>query len=340
MALGKTTDKPLFCEVQVAFLASRLLVITEPLATIHGLRKTPSPKMTTPYRDYPNSYLEEPRRIPDPIVSLLEEYSGVPQDRQLEHILKVRNGAYQVHPYPCLGRFRFIELDLSSHPLYHEHVVPQLKQPSSDPTRDPQPVFLDLGTCLGQDIRKLIFDGADPSHIYGSDIVPDFISAGYELFKDEARLPRDHFICPADVFDRSEDNGLSILDDKVDILHATAVFHLFPGEQQAAVAERCLKLLRKRPGHRSLVLGAQAGNVEAVEMVGRDGGKRFRHNEESWKKLWDDVCARKEFRDVVKSVDVTSVLKQRQFGGSEQRKHDDSVEEGHRWMVWQVWIEF
>lgn len=297
--------------------------------------------MTTPYSHYPDYYLDKPKRIPDSIVTLLEEYSGVPQDQQLEHILKVRNRAYKAHPYPCLGRFRFIELDLSSHPLYHEYVVPQLKRPSSDhPTKDPQPLFLDLGTCLGQDIRKLIFDGADPSRIYGSDIVPDFISAGYELFKDEDKFARDHFICSADVFDRSENNDLSALNGRIDILHATAVFHLFSGEQQAAVAERCIKLLRKEPGCRSLVLGAQVGNVEAKESVRRDNVKRFRHNEESWRKLWEDVYGKEEFRDVVKKVDVNAVLKERHIGGTTEQKHMGSTEEGFRWMVWQVWIEF
>ncbi|KAK5937153.1 hypothetical protein PMZ80_010694 [Knufia obscura] len=295
--------------------------------------------MSNPYSHYPDFYQAEPKHIPDPIATVLETYSHIPRDQQLSHILKVRNRAYEAHPYPCLGRFRFIELDLSSHPLYHDYVLPQLQRPSSDKD-SPTPLFLDLGTCLGQDIRKLIFDGADPQHIYGSDIVLDFISAGYDLFKDEDRFPRDHFICPADVFDESEDNNLAVLDGKVDILHATAVFHLFSGEQQFAVAERCFKLLRKTPGSRALVLGAQVGNVKARESVRQDGVKRFRHDEESWRELWEYVCAKEEFRDVVKKVEVSAVLKERKIGDAEQAKHIGSTEEGFRWMVWQVWVEF
>lgn len=296
--------------------------------------------MSNPYSHYPDFYQEEPKRIPDPIATVFAEYSGVPRDQQVGHILNVRNRAYKAHPYPCLGRFRFIELDLSTHPLYLEYVLPQLKQPSSGKTDDAAPIFLDLGTCLGQDIRKLIFDGADPSRIYGSDIVPDFISAGYELFKDEDRFPRDHFICPADIFDKSTNNQLSVLDEKVDILHTTAVFHLFDGEQQAAVAERCIKLLRKTPGSRSLVLGSQVGNVMAIETVRQGGAKRFRHNEDSWRKLWEDVCEKEEFRNEVKKVEVKAVLKQRKVKDAEQQKHIGSTEDGFRWMVWQVWIEF
>lgn len=296
--------------------------------------------MSNTYSSYAKFYQEEPKRIPEPIATVLQEYSGVPKDQQLEHILKVRNQAYNVHPYPCLGTFRFIELELSTHPLYHEHVLSQLRKPTAANSNDSQPLFLDLGTCLGQDIRKLVFDGADPSRIYGSDIVPEFISAGYDLFKDEDRLPRNHFICPGDIFDKSDDNNLSVLDGRVDILHATAVFHLFSYEQQAAVAERCTRLLSKTSGSRSLVLGAQVGNVKAKESVRRDDAKRFRHNEDSWRKLWEDVCAKEEFRDVVKKIQVEAVLKERKLGETEQQKHVGSVEDGFRWMVWQVWMEF
>ena len=295
--------------------------------------------MSNPYSYYPDFYQEQPKRIPDPIATVLEDYSGIPRDQQLEHILKVRNRAYQAHPYPCLGRFRFIELDLSSHPLYHDYVLPQLKKPSPSDTANAAPILLDLGACLGQDIRKLIFDGADPSRIYGSDILPDFISAGYALFKDEDKFPANHFICPADVFDTSPDNQLSVLNGKVDILHATAVFHLFDAEQQAAVAERCMRLLRKTPGTRVLVLGAQVGNVKAVETVRPGGAKKFRHDEDSWRKLWENVCAKEEFKNEVKKVEVKAMLKQRKIGDAEQQKHIGTTEDGFRWMVWQVWIE-
>jgi hypothetical protein len=38
--------------------------------------------------------------------------------------------------------------------------------------------FLDLGCCLGQEIRKLVFDGAPSVNTYGSDLHGEFISVG------------------------------------------------------------------------------------------------------------------------------------------------------------------
>ena len=34
--------------------------------------------------------------------------------------------------------------------------------------------FLDIGYCLGQDLRRLALDGAPTDKTYASDIVPDF----------------------------------------------------------------------------------------------------------------------------------------------------------------------
>lgn len=48
--------------------------------------------------------------------------------------------------------------------------------------------FLDLGTCLGQDVRKLIFDGAPVDSVYGTDLLAEFVEIGYDLFRDEEKL--------------------------------------------------------------------------------------------------------------------------------------------------------
>lgn len=280
--------------------------------------------------------------IPDPVSKILKEYSGIDEEEQKEHILKVRNRAYQSHPYPCLGRLRFLELDLSSYPLYESYVLPSLRAANTEKST----TFLDLGTCLGQDIRKLIYDGADPSKLYGSDIISDFIDSGYALFRDEAKIPRDHFICPADLFDTSEKNPLRKLYNKVDILHATAVFHLFSGEEQADVARQCLRLVKPNPGSRSLILGGQAGNVKAQESVRQDGAKKFRHNGDSWRELWEQIRAEPEFRDKVKNVEVETQMeewtrwKMTQGENTNHRKQIGSMEDGFRWMVWQVWVQF
>ncbi|KAJ9660201.1 hypothetical protein H2198_002707 [Neophaeococcomyces mojaviensis] len=296
-----------------------------------------------PAVSYEPFFFEELKSVPEPISKILQDYSGVPPDQQTEHILKVRNRAYKAYPYPCLGRFRFLELDISRHPQYKEYVLPILT--GVEQTQGWKPVFLDLSSCLGQDLRKLAFDGVNPQWLWGSDIHQDFIDAGYELFRDEHKMPKDHFICPADVFDNSEGNNLSVLDGRVDMMHVTAVFHLFNREQEDLLAARCLRLLNKnRPsGVDGLIFGSQVGNIDAREFVRANGSRRYRHNEQSWRKMWESVCNREEFKSKVKGVKVEVELRHRsmdQMKAGELHKHIGKEEEGFRWMVWTVWIEF
>lgn len=287
-------------------------------------------------------YYERASSVPEPISELLEQYSGIQRDKQLEHIISVRDQAYATHQYPCLGRFRFLELELSAHYLYDSYVVPTLKQPVPESERPP--VFLDLGTCLGQDIRKLAFDGAPPSRLYGSDIEQAFIDTGYDLFQDEDKLPRDHFLCPANVFDESPENKLRTLESKVDILNASAVFHLFDEASQIRVARCCLRLLRKDPGCRSLLLGAHVGNMTAKETTRHSGGKNFRHDERSWQALWEKVHQEDEFREKIQKIEArsnvslenwTPSMRKMQEG---QKKDGQEIEEGFRWMRFEVWV--
>ena len=69
-----------------------------------------------------------------------------------------RDQAWKIHPYPCVGGFRFrfgfLDLSISLNPLYPT-VLARLRA-SSTPQR-----LLDLGCCFGQDIRRLVANGAD-----------------------------------------------------------------------------------------------------------------------------------------------------------------------------------
>ena len=329
--------------------------------------------------------------IPPTFAKLMNDYSGIPPDKQHDHILQLRDRAYKHYPYPCLGRWRFLDLDLSVHPLYQrvlDILTSDLKTPNI-----PQTTFLDLGCCLGQDIRKLISDLLETTsniqlphpprieiakRLYGADLRPEFIQLGYELFNDEeSTLPRNHFTAPADVFETSPTAPLAALDGKVSVLNCTAVFHLFSWDEQKKLAARCLKLLNRSgiaskdgSSKKALLLGAQTANVTADEYARRSGGTRFRHNDRSWSTLWDDVTKESEWKDVVKGVEVGSELQERSveskgrdmFGerqvdtgkqdgsgsvlavGSFDEDHKPKMigklEEGFRWQVWWVWVEF
>jgi SAM-dependent methyltransferase len=145
--------------------------------------------------------------------------------------------------------------------------------------------FLDLGCCFGQEIRRLVHDGVPSSHLWGTDLRPEFFELGYKLFQDKDTL-KSNFIA-ADIFDPS--SPLKDLEGKIDIIYAGSFLHLFNYEQQIAVCKRIVEILRARKG--SFVLGRQVGNLEAGEKVHRTNAAQsmFRHNEESFKKMWAEV---------------------------------------------------
>lgn len=290
----------------------------------------------------PDLYYERISSIPGPISEVFEQYSGIAKSEQVDHVISVRDRAYTTHQYPCLGRFRFLELELSRHHLYRSYVVPTLTRATGK--EEVPPIFLDLGTCLGQDLRKLVFDGVPPSRLYGSDIEQTFIDTGYEMFLDEGKMPRDRFLCPADVFDDPAKSKFSTLTARVDILNASAVFHLFDEAKQIDVARCCMRLLRKDPGSTSLVLGAHVGSAKARETLRHSGGK-FRHDENTWEALWKQVCQEQEFCDRVKDLKVKSSTKQENWTPTDSQalkegKDGANIEEGFRWMRFEVWISF
>jgi SAM-dependent methyltransferase len=298
-------------------------------------------------------YRAELNHVPSAISELLSNYSHIPKDQQKDHIKSIRDRAYKSHPYPCLGRWRFLELDLASHPLYETEILTKLSKESANW------ICLDLGCCLGQDIRKLLYDGADPARVYGAELLPAFVDAGYELFRDEDKFPKEeHFITPANVFDFSDESELSRkCDGRVGILHSTAVFHLFDWDQQCIMARKCLQLMKKDAG-RVLICGAQVGNVKPGEFPRSSGkGMRFRHDEKTWRQLWDSVVQTEPWKDKVKSIDVHSIMKARNFGaeslGLQQLAqggpaggrpasgtYSGRPEEDYRWQIWWVFVEF
>jgi len=134
-------------------------------------------------------------------------------------------------------------------------------------------------------LRKVAADGAPQEHLYGSDLRPEFFEMGYRLFRDRDTL-KSKFIA-ADIFDPSSD--LSALDGKIDILYAGSFLHLFGYADQVSICKRIVKLLKAKKD--SLLLGRQVGNLESGEKVHRTNPNQtmFRHNSESFKRMWDEV---------------------------------------------------
>jgi 2-polyprenyl-3-methyl-5-hydroxy-6-metoxy-1,4-benzoquinol methylase len=217
---------------------------------------------------------EQPSRgqIPEKARRLLESYSGIPANDVVQHIVTLRNEAWNIFPYPCIGQFRFLEAGIDDCDEYNE-VVERLRKGQK---------LLDMACCFGQTIRQLVADGASAENIYGCDLQSEFIDLGYKLFKDRDSLRAKFLI--ADIFDPA--SPLQHLQGEVDIIYAGSFFHLWGLQQQKDVSKAVALLLRPSPG--SMILGRQMGAVEAFEMTSATG-TMFRHNVDSFKKLWKEI---------------------------------------------------
>ncbi|KAK5122370.1 hypothetical protein LTR85_003954 [Meristemomyces frigidus] len=186
-----------------------------------------------------------------------------------------REKAWDIWPYPCIGGFRFMNLNLCTTAQYAE-ILTRVKNGEK---------LLDLGCCFGQELRSLLLDGAPSENLYGTDLRPEFFELGYDLFLDRETC-KATFIA-ADIFVPNAE--LDALNGKLSVIYAGAFFHLFDRPEQLHLAKRVATLLSSNPG--SMVLGRQVGNVTAgrYEHATNEGGWMFRHNEQSWKEMWDEA---------------------------------------------------
>lgn len=141
--------------------------------------------------------------------------------------------------------------------------------------------FLDLGCCFGQDIRKLVYNGAPSDNIIGVDLEPHFLKLGYDLFCDRETLKARFYT--GDIFD---ENFLGDFRGKVDIIFVGSFLHLFTFDQQQLIVAQLVKLLRPRKN--SLVFGrhlattAQGGTTAANAC----GWSLYHHSSGTIRQLW------------------------------------------------------
>lgn len=161
---------------------------------------------------------------------------------------------------------------------------------------------------MGQDVRKLVHDGAPSENTYASDLKPAFWDLGFDMFLDKSGL-KTKFL-QADIF--NDNSQLKQLDGKIDIINAASFFHLFDLEGQIKAAKRVVQLLRPVPN--SLIVGRQGGKLEAGSFSRpRMGMDVFWHNAESWKEMWEQVSRETETKWHVEAVlgeeDLTKRMK-------------------------------
>ncbi|KAF7905666.1 hypothetical protein BELL_0652g00020 [Botrytis elliptica] len=210
------------------------------------------------------------------IRELLEDYAGFPPSEVEPHVYKIRNRAWSIFPYPCIGAFQFLDIVITSFP-YYPTLLTRLASPGTK--------FLDLGCCFGQVIRRLVYDGALPENLYGCDLRAEFFELGYDLFKDKVNLKSTLF--KADIFD--EDNvDMKRLEGDIDVIYAGSFLHMYGWDDQVKICKILAKAMKKEG---SVLMGRQGGGKVAKEVTFplHEESKMFVHNAESFRKMWDEA---------------------------------------------------
>lgn len=100
--------------------------------------------------------------------------------------------------------------------------------------------FLDAGYCRGQDLRKLIKDGAPSSAaVYGLYVEPAIFDLGYELFRDKEKM---HATCIAADLTSSSVPNIDRMRSSINVISAQSLFHLFTMKDQKTIAPHLSEL--------------------------------------------------------------------------------------------------
>ncbi|KAF9649469.1 hypothetical protein BDM02DRAFT_1817741 [Thelephora ganbajun] len=258
--------------------------------------------------------------------------TGIQDTEELrKHIIEVQEEAYKVFPYPCIRMFRFAKLKIARMPAYPRVLELAKSRPDA--------IFLDIGCCLGAEVRKVIHDGWPMSQTIATDLEAGFWDLGHRLFKttpetypakflagdafDDAHLSPTAPVPPGPPPSVASVNTLTELRGHISAIHASSFFHLFNEEKQFELGKRLAALLDPRPG--SIIFGAHAG-MPVKGQPGRIYAKMFCHSPESWTQMWEEQIFKKG------QVTVTTVLR-------EIRVVDESMEiEGIKFyfLAWSV----
>ncbi|KAF8321200.1 hypothetical protein DL93DRAFT_2052123 [Clavulina sp. PMI_390] len=229
-------------------------------------------------------------------------------DRRIRRIQAIAE-----YEYPCIRGFHFVCLKMLENPAYPEILeIGRRAALSGDPA-----YFLDLGCCMGTDLRKLLDDGYPSKLLIGGDSRRTYIDQGYELFQDSpATLPITYVI--DDMFDIPLDakvaplpravppdsslarqgnllglGGLEDLKGRVSCIYLGSMLHLFNEETQFAAAIRLITLLRRPSANGSdrgpkkvIVFGRQQGSERAGMIDDWMGRERYGHSSSSLEAMW------------------------------------------------------
>ncbi|KAN0082428.1 hypothetical protein V8E55_008223 [Tylopilus felleus] len=161
------------------------------------------------------------------------------------------------------------------------------------------PLFLDIGCCMGTDLRHLVQSGYPSTSVLGCDLQSEFIDLGHTLYGDRDTCQIPFFV--GDILDvallpfpqAADEVCLSLKDirslnelrGRVKYIYAGSLFHLFDEGTQEAIARRIATLLDVSDGNAAVVFGKHVGKAEEGLIDDPRGRTRYAHSPSSWGQL-------------------------------------------------------
>jgi hypothetical protein len=221
------------------------------------------------------------------LASLLTSYSHIPPEKIPEHVQRIRDEAWEIRQYPCIGLGAYLQAPLLSKHDFYPKLVQHL-------ANDKDALFIDVGTFLGVDLRFLWKDllkeqsiGADQStlasKIKAIDLV-DFWPLSFQMFNDNAQSFPVEFML-GDALSPTSGGTFASLKSRVSVINIAQVLHQFNLE---GCTTACITLASyySRPG--TVIIGNQIGtSVGKVFTAGV--AKTYQHGPDSWKEMWKQV---------------------------------------------------
>ncbi|KAL1888978.1 hypothetical protein Sste5346_009246 [Sporothrix stenoceras] len=288
------------------------------------------PKTESELADRRTRYEEDlPEDRDNKVAQLLQEYSHIPADEIEPHLRSVRDRAWAIFPYTCIGAWRFLDLYVTKLPVYAS-VLGRL--------RDGGDRLLDAGCCFGYVLRQLAADGAPTSSLAGSDLEQPFIDLGYELFRDKDTFKGSFVAANMLSPDGEGREELNALDGTFDIVHAASFFHLFSWDDQVKLGERVVRFFRPadsskktNSGQPRLLFGRQVANIAPLtrEELAARGEYRFHHNPATLQQLWDEIGDKTKTKWRVEAELVPETGR-----GRREPAADGTGKEPHKFQLW------
>ncbi|PKY04624.1 hypothetical protein P168DRAFT_326444 [Aspergillus campestris IBT 28561] len=221
-----------------------------------------------------NARMASATSMSDEARTLLQNYTGLAPSLLPSHVHTIAKRGFTIAPYPYFSKLWFVDFEIALSPAYGD-ILGRVQ----DGER-----MLHLGCGVGQDIRRMVYDGAPSENLCGLDPHRGLAELGYELFRDRDGLGSS-FVVGDFMQDGLVDSLLG--EGKFRVINTGYFLHVWDWKGQVELVKRMLKVL---PGMKDdLVVGVNFARCEEREGVVPGNGVMSVHTHKTILKLWEEV---------------------------------------------------